>query len=69
MPISKYQVVKVLRIIPIILKNWIKNERLILNARKYSRRYITIYPAKYPSVENPLYTLFESARFQGRMIT
>lgn len=69
MPISKYQVIKVLGIIPIILKNWIGNERLILNARKYSRYYITIRSVKYLSVENPLYILFESVRFQGRIIT
>ena len=68
-PISKYQAAKVLGITPIMLKNWIGNEQLILNARKHSRRCITTRPAKYPSVENPLYALFESARFQGRMIT
>jgi hypothetical protein len=68
-PISKYQVAKVLGITPIILKNWIGNERLILNVQKHSRYYITTRPVKYPSIENPLYTLFESACFQGRIIT
>jgi hypothetical protein len=52
-----------------MLKNWIGNEQMILNARKYSRRCITSRPAKYPLVKNPLYSLFEDARVQGRMIT
>jgi hypothetical protein len=52
-----------------MLKNWIRNEQIILNSVKGSRRLSSIRPTKYPLVKNPLYSLFEEARLAGRLIT
>ena len=68
-PLSKYQAAKNLGITPIMLKNWIGNEQIILSSLKGSRRSYSRRSAKYPAVENPLYALFEEARVKGRNIT
>jgi len=68
-PLSKYQAAKNLGITAIMLKNWIGNEQLILSSLKGSRRSYSRRSAKYPAIENPLYTLFEEARVKGRNIT
>jgi len=69
LPISKYQAARNLGITPIMLKNWIGNEAVILNSAKGSRRTYYRRTAKYPEVEKRLYTLFEDARHLGRNIT
>jgi len=68
-PLSKYQAAKNLGITPIMLKNWISNKQIILSSLKGSRRLYSRRSAKYPSIENPLYALFEEAHSNGRNIT
>ena len=68
-PLSKYQAAQNLGITPIMLKNWIGNEQVILNQTRGSRRRFYRREAKFPEHDKLLYKEFEEARGLGRQIT
>ena len=68
--ITKYRVCTNLKITPIMLKKWIKNETKILGQKRGSQRSRDSRRiGKEPLMEEQLYQQFEEARQEGRQVT